>query len=81
MDWKAERGLFETVAAFGLVCGGVAALALTRVLASLLFDVDATDPAVFGAAALILPGVVMAAASIPAFRASRIDPTAMLRCE
>ena len=74
--WQALR-----LAAAGLVCGGVAALALTRVLASLLFEVDATDPAVFGAAALILLGVVVAAACIPAFRASRIDPATMLRCE
>jgi len=69
------------LAAAGLVCGGVAALALTRVLASLLFEVDATDPAVFGAAAVLLLGVVVAASCIPAARASRIDPVTMLRCE
>jgi len=74
--WKALR-----LAVAGLVCGGVAALALTRVLASLLFEVNATDPGVFGAAALLLLGVVVAAACIPAFRASRVDPVTMLRCE
>jgi putative ABC transport system permease protein len=52
---------------------------LTRVLASLLFEVNATDPEVYGAAALILLGVVVAAASIPALRASRIDPVTTLR--
>jgi putative ABC transport system permease protein len=74
--WKALR-----LAAVGLVCGCAAALALTRVLASLLFEVNATDPGVFGAAALLLLGVVVAAACIPAFRASKIDPVTMLRCE
>jgi putative ABC transport system permease protein len=74
--WKALR-----LAAAGLVCGCVAALALTRVLASLLFEVNATDPGAYGAAALLLLGVVVAAAAIPAFRASRIDPVTMLRCE
>jgi cell division protein FtsX len=74
--WKALR-----LAAVGLVCGCAAALALTRVLASLLFEVNATDPAVFGAAALLLLGVVVAAACIPAYRASRVDPVTTLRCE
>ena len=69
------------LAVAGLVCGGVAALALTRVLASLLFEVNATDPGVLGAAALLLLGVVVAAACIPAFRASRIDPVTTLRCD
>jgi hypothetical protein len=66
---------------FLLVLFGLAALALTRVLASLLFDVNAADPGVFGAAALLLLGVVVAAACIPAFRASRIDLVTTLRCE
>jgi putative ABC transport system permease protein len=74
--WKALQ-----LAAAGLVCGFAAALALTRVLASLLFEVNATDPGVFGAAALLLLGVVVTAASIPAFRASRVDPVTALRGE
>jgi ABC-type antimicrobial peptide transport system permease subunit len=49
--WKALR-----LAAAGLLFGSVTALALTRVLESLLFEVEATDPVVFGAAALLLPG-------------------------
>jgi putative ABC transport system permease protein len=74
--WKALR-----LAAAGLVCGCVAGLALTRVLASLLFEVNATDPGVFGAAALILLGVVVAAACIPVFRASRVELVTTLRWE
>ena len=74
--WKALR-----LAVAGLVCGGVAAAASTRVLASLLFEVHATDPAVFGGSALLLLAVVVAAACIPASRASRVDPVTTLRCE
>jgi ABC-type lipoprotein release transport system permease subunit len=51
------------------------------VLASLLFEVHATDPAVFGGSALLLLAVVVAAACIPASRASRVDPVTTLRCE
>ena len=69
------------LAAVGLACGCVAALASTRVLESLLFGVKATDAGAFVAAAVILLGVVVAAACIPAFRASRIDPVTSLRCE
>jgi putative ABC transport system permease protein len=74
--WQALRH-----AAAGLVCGCVAALALTRVLSSLLVEVNATAPGVVGAAALLLVGVVVAAACIPASRASRVDPVTTLRCE
>jgi ABC-type antimicrobial peptide transport system permease subunit len=74
--WKALR-----LAAAGLLFGSVTALALTRVLESLLFEVEATDPVVFGAAALLLLGVVVAAACIPAARASRVDPVTALRGE
>ena len=74
--WKALR-----LAAAGLVCGSVAALALTRLLESLLFEVKATDPGVLGAAGLLLLGVVVAAACIPAARASRVDPVTTLRDE
>jgi putative ABC transport system permease protein len=72
--------------AFGLAAAGVAsglaaALALTRLLESLLFQVSATDAPTFAMAALLLLAVVVAAASIPAWRASRIDPVMTLRYE
>jgi putative ABC transport system permease protein len=69
------------LAAAGLVCGCAAALALTRVLTSLLFEVNATDPEVLGASAMLLLGVVLTAACIPASRASRVDPVTALRGE
>lgn len=74
--WKALR-----LAAVGLLCGCAAALALTRVLQSLLFEVSTTDPAAFAAATLLLLSVVAIAAWIPAARASRVDPVTTLRCE
>jgi putative ABC transport system permease protein len=65
----------------GMVVGLAGALALTRILASLLFGVRPTDPILFGAVALLLVGVSLLACYIPARRASKIDPMAALRCE
>ncbi len=63
----------------GIVVGVVGALALRRVLASQLFGVSASDPAVFAGAALILGVVAVAATSIPAFRSTRVEPAKVLR--
>jgi putative ABC transport system permease protein len=63
----------------GLALGALGAFALTRVLRGLLFAVSATDPLTFGAVALLLVLVALAACWIPARRATRIDPLAALR--
>ena len=55
------------------------ALALTRVMKSLLFEVSATDPSTFLGIALLLLAVSLAACYIPARGAARIDPTAAMR--
>jgi putative ABC transport system permease protein len=65
----------------GVVVGLGGAFALTRVMRSLLFEVSATDPMIFGAAALFLGVVALAASYIPARRAMSVDPTVSLRYE
>lgn len=63
----------------GLVLGLAAALALTRLLASLLFEVGNTDPAIFGASAAVLLAVALLASYLPARQASRLEPLDALR--
>ena len=65
--------------AIGSAIGIVAALFLTKVLSTLLYDVEATDPIAMGAAVLVLLIVGMLAAFVPARRASLTDPAIVLR--
>jgi len=63
--------------ALGLAC----AWALTRSMASLLFEIEPTDAAAFCAAAILFCAVALAACYVPARRATRVDPMVALRCE
>jgi putative ABC transport system permease protein len=65
----------------GAVFGVLGALALTRLMGSLLFGVSPTDPMTFFVTALALPAVAVLASFIPARRATRVDPMIALRCE
>ncbi len=73
------RGMRLTAA--GLAIGFVAALALGRFVASLLYGVTPTDPLTLLAVALFLALVAMLASYLPARRATRVDPMVALRAE
>jgi ABC-type antimicrobial peptide transport system permease subunit len=65
----------------GVVLGLAGALALTRLVANLLFHVQANDWATYAAAVAMLAAAGVAAAMIPALRGSRVDPIVALRYE
>ena len=69
------------LAVIGIAVGLAASLYLTRFLQSLLFGVKATDALAFAGAGAVLLGVALLAGYLPARRASRIDPAAVLRSE
>lgn len=70
-----------SMAAMGLVLGVFGASALSRFLASLLFEVPPTDGTAYLAAILVLALAATAACVIPALRATRLDPARVLRQE
>jgi len=69
------------LALLGTGLGLLGALALTRVVASLLYGVSPTDPVTFVIVSLVLVAVAALVSYLPARRAARIDPMAALRCE
>jgi hypothetical protein len=69
------------VALAGIAVGLAGAFALKRALATLLFGVEAHDPATFTLVACVLAAVALAACLLPAYRAARIDPVIALREE
>ncbi len=70
-----------TVVGIGIAVGIAVALGTTRLMSSLLFNVAAADPSAYAAAAFLLFGVAVLACAIPAFRAMRLQPAAVLRNE
>ncbi len=65
----------------GSVIGLIGAFAATRLLASLLFEVDAMNPLIFSSAVAVLVGVAILASYLPARKAASIDPMQALRAE
>jgi predicted permease len=70
-----------SLAVAGVAIGLVAAVALSRLIESLLFGVTARDPGVFVAVPAVLTAVALLAVWLPALRATRINPIDALRCE
>ncbi len=69
------------LAFFGIAMGIAGAIALTRVMTSLLFEVKPTDPETFAVVATLLAIVALAACYVPTRRAMRVDPVVALRYE
>ena len=65
--------------AIGIVAGIAGAVAASRLLESVLYEVEPGDPAVLGSIALILATAALAASWFPARRAARLDPLVVLR--
>ncbi len=76
--WMIE-GQGAGLALAGILVGAAGAVALTRVVKALLFQVSATDPAAFIAVAVLFLAVAMLAAYLPARRATRVNPASALR--
>jgi len=74
-----REGMLLAITGIAVGIGG--ALALTRVLRSMLFEIELTDPATFVGVAIFLMVAALAACYIPARRATRVDPMAALRHE
>lgn len=67
--------------ALGIFIGLVAALGLTRLMSSQLYEMSPNDPVTFATVAIVLAVVAMAACYIPSLRATRVDPMVALRNE
>ena len=74
-------GQGAVLALTGALAGIAGAVALTRFLRSLLFEVSATDPGIFVAVPILLCAVALAASYLPARRAAAVDPIVALRYE
>ena len=69
------------LALVGIVAGLLAAASLTRLMASLLYDVKPNDAAIFGTVAFGMAATALAACCAPALRAARVNPAVTLRSE
>ena len=84
-DSKALRNMIVRqamkLASAGILAGTVTALALTRLIETMLYGVSPRDPLVFASVAILLGAVALLASYLPARRAVRIDPIVALRYE
>jgi len=75
--WVLRDGAVKAGA--GLAIGLVIALASSRLMTSLVYEVSGTDPVTYGGIAIVLGGVALVASIVPAWRATRVDPMEALR--
>jgi ABC-type antimicrobial peptide transport system permease subunit len=73
------QGMVVVIA--GVIAGTMLAFAATRLMSSLLFGVGATDPIAFTSVAALMVMVALLAVAVPAWRAMRLQPAAVLRNE
>jgi putative ABC transport system permease protein len=69
------------MAGVGILIGLVAAFAISRLVESQLYGMKANDPAIFASGAVLLVVVALAAALVPGWRASKIEPVVALKYE
>ncbi len=65
----------------GVIVGVLGAVAVTRLLSSWLYEIEATDPATFATVAVVLVGITLLATYVPARSATRVDPVNAMRSE
>jgi putative ABC transport system permease protein len=68
------------IVAVGIACGLLGSITLSKIIASLLYGVSATDPVAFALSLLLLSAVALAACFFPARRATKVDPVAAIKC-
>jgi predicted permease len=79
LRWVIAQGM--SLAAIGVAIGLGVSFGLTRIIATLLFGVEPTDPVTFAIVSILLGCVALLACSFPALRASRVDPIVTLKAE
>jgi putative ABC transport system permease protein len=77
--WKMVLRQGVILTAVGMLCGLLFALGLSRIVASLLYGVSATDPLTFLLISLLLAAVALLASFLPARRATKVDPVMAIR--
>jgi putative ABC transport system permease protein len=77
--FKMVLGQGARLAGLGVIIGLVTAVGVTRLMASVLYDIQATDPFTFAGVSVLLLGVALLASYLPARRAARIEPMNALR--
>ncbi|HTV56088.1 MAG TPA: ABC transporter permease, partial [Terriglobia bacterium] len=79
--WRIVFGQGLTIVGVGVLIGIIGSLAITRVMASMLYGISAHDPLTYAVVAFIIAAVALLACYVPAHRATKVDPIVALRYE